>query len=191
MKLVTQMHWPNFATSFRELVELHKPSWNCMQRTITPKHYRMHGNTRISPHTKQCSLSWTMRLEIRIKPTRHAQSSQSSTKAGSLLQSITPSSCATHLKWDMMRAPSCTCFIYSCRRSLALLCPIKQMSHNQLRKWFVYANLLTTDNEQSRINRSHAQFLHKHLWDVSPAHCHMLPLPHWLLPLPPERTLAL
>ena len=57
---------------------------------------------------------------------------------------------------DMMRAPSYTCFVYSYHRSLALLCPIKQMSHNQLRRWFVYTSLLTTDNEQSRINRSHA-----------------------------------
>ena len=162
-----------------------------MQRMITPKYYRMHGNTQTSLHIKQCSLSWTMHLEIWIKPTWHAQSSQSSTKAGSLLQSIMPSSCTTRLRQDMMRAPSCTCFIYSYRRSLALLCPIKQMSHSQLRKWFVYANLLTTDNEQSRINRSHAQFLHKHLWDISPAHHHMLPLPHWLLPLPLECTLAL
>ena len=151
----------------------------------------MHGNTRTSLHIKQCSLSWTMRLEIQIKPTRHAQSSQSSTKAGSLLQNITLSSCTMRLRQDMMRAPSCTCFVYSCRRSLALPCPIKQMSHSQWRRWFVYASLLTTDNEQSRIDRSHAQSPHKHLWDVSPAHCHMLPLPHWLLPLPLERTLAL
>ena len=185
------MHWPNFVTPFDKLVELHKPSWNCTQRTITPKCYQIHSNTQISPHTKQCSLSWTMCLEIWIKPTQHAQSLQSSTKAGSLLQSITPSSCAMHLRWDMMRAPSCTCFVYSCHRSLALLCPIKQISHSQSRRWFVYASLLTTDNKQSRIDRSHAQFLHRHIWDTSPAHHHMLPLPYWLLPLPLECILAL
>ena len=191
MKLVTQMHWLNFAIPFHKLVELHKSSWNCIQRMITPKCYQIHSNTQTSPHTKQCSLSWTMCLEIWIKPTQHAQSSQSSTKAGSLLQSITLSSCTMHLRWDMMRAPSCTCFVYSCCRSLALLCPIKQMSYSQLRRWFVYTNLLTTDNKQSRIDRSHAQFLHRHVWDTSPAHHYMLPLSHWLLPLPLERTLAL
>ena len=151
----------------------------------------MHGNTWTSPHTKQCSLSWTMCLEIWIKPTQHAQSLQSSTKAGSLLQSIIPSSYAMHLRQDMMRVSSCTCFIYSCHRSLALLCPTKQMSHSQSRRWFIYTSLSTTDNKQSRIDRSHAQFLHRHVWDTSPAHHHMLPLPYWLLPLPLEHTLAL
>ena len=172
------MYWPNFATPFHKLVELHKFSWNCTQRMITPKCYQIHGNTQKSPHTKQCSLSWIMCLEIQIKSTQHAQSSQSSTKVGSLLQSIMPSSYAMYLRQDMMRAPFCTYFIYSYHRSLALLYPIKQISHSQLRRWFIYANLLTTDNKQSRINRSHAQFLHRHVWDTSPAHHHMLPLPY-------------